>query len=122
MRKKMSPENRDKKKTERGWNYVWKQYRKRLYNRKEYPDNDIIHIVDSDPSYYGHVNTFTNEFMDHIRKMDTNLYSAISYSGWVKMRLLSEYGKNYFMISSYTFLKELPYDSIFTIWIWLIRR
>lgn len=77
---------------------------------EEYPDNDIIHIVDSDPSYYGHVNTFTNEFMDHIRKMDTNLYSAISYSGWVKMRLLSEYGKNYFMISSYTFLKELPYD------------
>lgn len=77
---------------------------------EEYPDNDIIHIVDSDPSYYGHVNTFTNEFMDHIRKMDTNLYSAISYSGWVKMRLLSEYGKNYFMISSYSFLKELPYD------------
>ena len=77
---------------------------------EEYPDNDIIHIVDSDPSYYGHVNTFTNEFMDHIRKMNTNLYSAISYSGWVKMRLLSEYGKNYFMISSYSFLKELPYD------------
>jgi len=77
---------------------------------EEYPDNDVIHIVDTEPSYNGHVNTFTNEFMNHVRKMDTNLYSAISYSGWVKMRLLSTYGSIYYMTSSYSFLKEIPYD------------
>ena len=74
---------------------------------EEYPENDIIHIVDSDPTYKGHINTFTNEFMNHIRKMDEDLYSTISYTGWVKMRLMSESG---FEFSSYTFLKELSYD------------
>lgn len=73
----------------------------------EYPSDDIIHILDSEPSYYGHVNTFTNDFMNHIRKMDKEYYSAISYSGWVKMRLMSETG---FEFSSYSFFKELSYD------------
>lgn len=77
---------------------------------EEYPSDSKIHIIDTDPSYYGHVNTFTNEFMNHIRKMDKELYSAISYSGWVKTRLLSEYGNGYYMVSNYSFLKEIPYD------------
>ena len=75
-----------------------------------YPDDDIIHIVDNELTYNGHVNTFTNEFMEHIRKMDEDLYSSITYTGWVKMRLLSNYGDNYYMISSYSYLKELNYD------------
>ena len=73
----------------------------------EYPNDSIIHITDSDPTYKGHINTFTNEFMNHIRKMDEDLYSTISYTGWVKMRLMTEAG---FEFSSYTFLKELSYD------------
>jgi putative ABC transport system permease protein len=77
---------------------------------EEYPSDNKIHVIDTDPSYYGHVNTFTNEFMNHIRKMDKELYSAISYSGWVKTRLLSEYGNGYYMVSNYSFLKEIPYD------------
>lgn len=77
---------------------------------EEYPDDDTIHIVDSDPTYYGHVNTFTNDFMNHIRKMDENLYTGISYTGWVKMRLLTEYNSGYYWTSSYTYLKELNYD------------
>lgn len=77
---------------------------------EEYPSDNKIHVIDTDPSYYGHVNTFTNEFMNHIRKMDEELYSAISYSGWVKTRLLSEYGNGYYMVSNYSFLKEIPYD------------
>ncbi len=77
---------------------------------EDYPSDSKIHVIDTDPSYYGHVNTFTNEFMNHIRKMDKELYSAISYSGWVKTRLLSEYGNGYYMVSNYSFLKEIPYD------------
>ena len=76
---------------------------------EDYPSDSKIHVIDTDPSYYGHVNTFTNEFMNHIRKMDMELYSAISYSGWVKTRLLSEYGNGYYMVSNYSFLKEIPY-------------
>ena len=77
---------------------------------EDYPSDSKIHVIDTDPSYYGHINTFTNEFMNHIRKMDKELYSAISYSGWVKTRLLSEYGNGYYMVSNYSFLKEIPYD------------
>ncbi len=75
-----------------------------------FPDNDIIHIVDDELSYNGHVNTFNNDFMNHIRGMDENLYSTISYSGWVKMRLLSKFGDGYYWINSYNYLKELSYD------------
>lgn len=75
-----------------------------------FPDDDIIHIVDDELSYYGHVNTFNNDFMNHIRKMDENLYSTISYSGWVRMRLLSKFGDGYYWINSYGYLKELSYD------------
>lgn len=77
---------------------------------EEYPDDDIIHIVDDELNHYGHVNTFTNEFMNHIRNMDEDIYSTMSYSGWVKMRLLSNYDENYHWITSYTYLKELTYD------------
>ncbi len=77
---------------------------------EEYPDDDIINIVDDELTYNGHVNTFTNEFMSHIRSMDTSLYSAITYTGWVKMRLLSQNNDKYTMISSYSYLKELNYD------------
>ena len=86
------------------------------YSEKEnteyeaFPDDDIIHIVDDELSYYGHVNTFNNDFMNHIRKMDENLYSTISYSGWVRMRLLSKFGDGYYWINSYGYLKELSYD------------
>ena len=73
----------------------------------EYPTDSTIHILDAAPSYKGHINTFTNEFMDHIRKMDEDLYSSISYTGWVKMRLMTQSG---FEFSSYTYLKELSYD------------
>lgn len=75
-----------------------------------YPEGDVIHIVDDELTYNGHVNTFTNEFMSHIRSMDTSLYSAITYTGWVKMRLLSKNDDRYTMISSYSYLKELNYD------------
>ncbi len=78
---------------------------------EEYPDDDIINIIDDKLNYNGHVNTFTNDFMNHIRKMDINLYSAINYSGWVKMRLVSKNENSYHMISSYTFLEELSYDN-----------
>ena len=77
---------------------------------EEYPDDDIIHIIDDELTHYGHVNTFTNEFMNHIRNMDPEIYSTMSYSGWVKMRLLSNYDNSYYWINSYTYLKELTYD------------
>lgn len=77
---------------------------------EEYPNDDTIYIKDSKPSYDGHVNTFTNEFMDHIRKMDKDLYTGTSYMGWVKMRILAKNNGNYKWINSYSFMKELNYD------------
>ena len=77
---------------------------------EEYPNSDIIHIVDNELTYNGHVNTFTNEFMTHIRTMDDELYSAITYSGWVKMRLLAKKEDSYQFITSNSYLKELNYD------------
>ena len=77
---------------------------------EEYPDNDIIHIVDNELTYNGHVNTFTNEFMNHIRMMDDSLYSAVTYSGWVKMRLLYQNENSYNFVTSNYYLKELNYD------------
>lgn len=77
---------------------------------EEYPDNDTIHITDQEPTYNGHINTFTNEFMEHIRTMDTDIYTGMSYSGWVKMRLLSKVTQGYYVISSYSYLKELNYE------------
>lgn len=78
---------------------------------EQYPDNDIIHIIDSPVSYNGHINTFTNDFMNYIRTMDNSYYSTMLYSGWVKMRLLSKHDNQYHMISSYSFLKELTYNN-----------
>ena len=77
---------------------------------EEYPDSDIIHIVDNEITYNGHINTFTNEFMTHIRNMDEKLYSAMTYSGWVKMRLLYQNGDSYKFVTSNSYLKELNYD------------
>lgn len=77
---------------------------------EQYPDDDIIHIIDNPVSYNEHVNTFSNEFMNYIRTMDTSYYSSISYSGWVKMRLLSKYDDKYYWINSYSYMKELNYD------------
>lgn len=77
---------------------------------EEYPNSDIIHIVDNELTYNGHINTFTNEFMTHIRTMDESLYSAMTYSGWVKMRLLAKNGDKYNYVTSNYYLKELNYD------------
>ena len=77
---------------------------------EEYPDSDIIHIVDNELTFNGHINTFTNEFMTHIRNMDPKLYSAMTYSGWIKMRLLYQNDDGYKFVTSNSYLKELNYD------------
>lgn len=89
---------------------VESDYEEENITYEQYPDDDIIHIIDSPISYNDHVNTFSNEFMNYIRTMDSSYYSAISYTGWVKMRLLSKYDNQFYWINSYSYMKELNYD------------
>ena len=42
--------------------------------------------------------------------MDEKLYSAMTYSGWVKMRLLAKNGDKYNYVTSNSYLRELNYD------------
>ena len=76
----------------------------------KYPNDDTIHIVDYEISYDGHVNTFTTEFMDHIRNMDEDLYTGSIFTGWVRTRLLSKVNNNHTWVSGYSYLKELNYN------------
>ncbi len=76
---------------------------------KEYPNNDVVHVTDYTPSYEGHVNVFTNEFLDHVRNMPNDLYTVIGYTGWLKMHILSQYDNTYKYLSAYSYMKELNY-------------
>lgn len=80
----------------------------------EYPNTNLIYITDNDPSYYGHVNTFTNEFMSHIKNMDNSFYTVINYSGWVNMNILCKNSNNgtsyYNWIRSYYYFKEANFE------------
>lgn len=80
----------------------------------EYPNTNLIYITDNDPSYYGHVNTFTNEFMNHIKNMDNSFYTVINYSGWVNMNILCKNSNNgtsyYNWIRSYYYFKEANFE------------
>ena len=64
---------------------AWYHPCRRFLLNEEYPDNDTIHIVDNELTYNGHVNTFTNEFMTHIRTMDESLYSGYVTSCMIKV-------------------------------------
>lgn len=89
---------------------VENEYEEENVTYEQYPNDDIIHIIDSSISYNEHVNTFSNEFMNYIRSMNSSYYSSISYTGWVKMRLLSKYDNKYYWINSYSYMKELNYN------------
>lgn len=76
---------------------------------KEYPTEEKIYITDDPQTLRDHVNTFTNEFMTYIKNMDKDLYSAMSYSGWLKMRIMAKNENSYNWISGYYYMKELCY-------------
>lgn len=77
---------------------------------KEYPNEEKIYITDDPQTLREHVNTFTNEFMDYIKDMNTDIYSAMTYSGWLKMRIMSKNEDSYNWISGYYYMKELCYQ------------
>ncbi len=78
---------------------------------EQYPDTDKVFITDTQPTYKGHVNTFTNEFMTYIKSMNSDLYSAISYTGWLKMHIMHKnQDDTYSWISGYSYMKELCYN------------
>ena len=82
-------------------------------NYKEYPKEEKIYITDDPQVQREHVNTFTNEFMTYIKDMDTNIYSAMSYSGWLKMNILAKNENSYNWISGYFYMKELCYNNTY---------
>lgn len=85
------------------------EYEETIY--EQYPNIDKVFITDTKPTYRGHMNTFTNEFMSYIKNMDSELYSAISYTGWLKMHILNKnVNDNYNWISGYLYMKELCYN------------
>lgn len=77
---------------------------------KEYPNEEKVYITDDPQTLREHVNTFTNEFMDYIKDMNTDIYSAMTYSGWLKMRIMSKNEDSYNWISGYYYMKELCYQ------------
>ncbi len=77
---------------------------------QEYPSENIVHIVNEYRSYSGHVNTFTNEFMNHVKTMPEEYYTVIGYSGWLRMRILTKNQSSYRYISSTSYLKEINPD------------
>ncbi len=74
---------------------------------EEYPDDNIIHVTNEYHSYSGHVNTFTNEFLDHIKSMPMDMYTVIGYSGWLNMRILTKSSNTYRYVSSTSYFKEV---------------
>ena len=51
--------------------------------------------------------------MTYIKDMDTNIYSAMSYSGWLKMNILAKNENSYNWISGYFYMKELCYNNTY---------
>lgn len=82
-------------------------------NYKDYPSEEKIYITDDPQVQREHVNTFTNEFMTYIKNMNTNIYSAMSYSGWLKMHILAQNENSYNWISGYFYMKELCYNDTY---------
>ena len=61
---------------------------------EEYTSENIIYPYDSGSivKQYTHINDINSEFVEHIEKMDSSLYNAISYQYGVQMNLIAKTG------------------------------
>ena len=74
---------------------------------ESYPNNNIINVVNKNKSYYSHVNVFSNEYFEYLKKLDTTLYTTMDYSNSVNMHVLSESEGKYTYLPSSSYFSEM---------------
>lgn len=72
-------------------------------NLENYPDSDIIHIVNEGVSYYSYVNNLSDQFVNYLESMDKNLYNFIDYKRELEVNIFTENKNNVQRVSNYSF-------------------
>ena len=54
----------------------------------KYPDTDVIYPYNTKENTFMHTNKLTEEYVDYVEKIDSNLLSGVSYTRLVNMNLL----------------------------------
>ncbi len=74
-----------------------KEMRKEMSGDSEtegkYPDTDVIYPYNTKENTFMHTNKLTEEYIDYVEKIDSNLLSGVSYTRLVNMNLLKSDGK-----------------------------
>lgn len=77
---------------------------------QEYPDSKHINVINEYMSYYSHVNFFSNEYIDYLKKLDPNLYTTMDYGNFLSLNILSKKKNEYSYVSNTSYLKEVNSD------------
>ncbi|HHU55624.1 MAG TPA: ATP-binding cassette domain-containing protein [Acholeplasmataceae bacterium] len=88
---------------------------------ENYPDSDIIPIVNRNRSYYRDVNNLSEDFINHLYNLDEDLYNFIDLKREVRMNIFTAYKNEYKRVSSYAFTEmssdldfvETQYDLLY---------
>ncbi|MFA7126848.1 MAG: ATP-binding cassette domain-containing protein [Bacilli bacterium] len=73
-------------------------------NFDAYPTDELIHVVNRYDSYYGHINVFSDNFLQYLTDLDASLYNVIDYKTVLDMKVLTQMNGQYKRINNYKFM------------------
>lgn len=69
-----------------------------------YPTTPTVYVSRRNAQYYGHINLFSNQFLDYLNNMDSSLYNIIDYKTAIDMKILTFMHGSYKKVSNYKFM------------------
>lgn len=62
---------------------------------KIYPDDNQIYVVNLNQTYYGHVNVFSENFLQYLKGLDKSLYNIVDYRTNIDMKIITQFHDQY---------------------------
>ncbi len=72
-----------------------------------YPKKQVVNVVNDYVSYYSHINVFSNDYIEYLKAIDTNLYTTMDYGNFLNLNIISKINNQYSYVSSTSYLKEM---------------
>jgi putative ABC transport system permease protein len=70
----------------------------------QFPEDQIIYVVNRYASYYSHINIFSESFLNHLKNLNSDWVDIIDYKTVLDMKILTEMDDQIKKISNYKFM------------------
>ncbi len=73
----------------------------------EYSDTNRVNVINEYMSYYSHVNFFSNDYIEYLKGLDSNLYTTMDYGNFLSLNIISKKENQYSYVGNTSYLKEV---------------